>query len=138
MIDVSNKNQPIKVAEWNNPPAGFHNQDLHVDCDWENAPAIYAREECHLFLYGADPYPEMLKVILEYFTRNKFSMFLWASSQRPDVNDETKMQAGDYSLGDILLSRKQLVEARYSTKQCIPCPSNNWATLLYISTGMLA
>ena len=58
----SDKTGPTKVAEWNNPPAGFHNQDLHVDCDWENAPVIYAfQEECHLFLYGADPYPEMVE-----------------------------------------------------------------------------
>ena len=61
VIDVSNKNEPIKVAEWNNPPAGFHNQDLHVDCDWENAPPPWNLEECHLFLYGADPYPEMVE-----------------------------------------------------------------------------
>ena len=61
VISVSNKNEPIKVAEWNNPPAGFHNQDLHVDCDWDPANPVWAQEECHLFLYGADPYPEMVE-----------------------------------------------------------------------------
>ena len=57
VIYVGNKNEPIKVAEWNNPPAGFHNQDVHVYCDWDGA--IDPREECSLFLFGADPYPEM-------------------------------------------------------------------------------
>ena len=61
VISVSNKNEPIKVAEWNNPPAGFHNQDLHVDCDWDPANPVWALEDCHLFLYGADPYPEMVE-----------------------------------------------------------------------------
>ena len=61
VISVVNKNEPIKVAEWNNPPAGFHNQDLHVDCDWEPANPLWSIEECHLFLYGADPYPEMVE-----------------------------------------------------------------------------
>ena len=35
LIYVGDKTSPIKVAEWDNPPAGFHNQDLHVYCDWE-------------------------------------------------------------------------------------------------------
>ena len=61
VISVVNKNEPIKVAEWNNPPAGFHNQDMHVDCDWEPANPLWSIEECHLFLYGADPYPEMVE-----------------------------------------------------------------------------
>ena len=66
VIDLFKQNSPIKVAEWNNPPAGFHNQDMHVDCDWENAPIIINPstgevEDCHLFLYGADPYPEMVE-----------------------------------------------------------------------------
>ncbi len=59
VIYVGNKNEPVKVAEWNNPPAGFHNQDVHVYCDWDPANPIWAQEECHLFLFGADPYPEM-------------------------------------------------------------------------------
>ena len=33
LIDVSDKSHPVKRAEWNNPPAGFHNQDIHVYCD---------------------------------------------------------------------------------------------------------
>ena len=57
VIYVGNKNEPIKVAEWNNPPAGFHNQDVHVYCDWDGASN--PDEECSLFLFGADPYPEM-------------------------------------------------------------------------------
>ncbi len=57
VIYVGNKNEPIKVAEWNNPPAGFHNQDVHVYCDWDGAS--HPDEECSLFLFGADPYPEM-------------------------------------------------------------------------------
>ena len=61
VISVVNKNEPIKVAEWNNPPAGFHNQDMHVDCEWEPANPLWSIEECHLFLYGADPYPEMVE-----------------------------------------------------------------------------
>ena len=61
VISVVNKNEPIKVAEWNNPPAGFHNQDMHVDCEWEPTNPLWSIEECHLFLYGADPYPEMVE-----------------------------------------------------------------------------
>ena len=57
VIYVGDKSEPIKVAEWDNPPAGFHNQDLHVYCDLDYG--IYAAEDCHLFLFGADPYPEM-------------------------------------------------------------------------------
>ena len=74
---MSNKNQPIKVAEWNNPPAGFHIRDLHVDCDWENAPAIYAQEECHLFLYGADPYPKWLKETRDILQGLRYSISSW-------------------------------------------------------------
>ena len=58
LIDVSDKRHPIKRAEWNNPPAGFHNQDIHVYCDWENAPPL-SGNECEVFLFGADPYPEI-------------------------------------------------------------------------------
>ena len=61
VIYVGNKNEPIKVAEWNNPPAGFHNQDVHVDCDWNPANPLWALEDCHLFLYGADPLPEAIE-----------------------------------------------------------------------------
>jgi hypothetical protein len=58
VIYVKDKTSPVKVAEWNNPPAGFHNQDLNVYCDWGGA--LDPREECSLFLFGADPYPEMV------------------------------------------------------------------------------
>ena len=59
LIDVSDKRHPIKRAEWNNPPAGFHNQDIHVYCDWDNAPITSSADDCHVFLFGADPYPEI-------------------------------------------------------------------------------
>mgnify|MGYP001389796362 FL=1 len=59
VIYVGDKTSPVKVAEWNNPPAGFHNQDLAVYCDWDGA--IDPREECSLFIFGADPYPEMIE-----------------------------------------------------------------------------
>ena len=55
VIYVGDKTSPVKVAEWNNPPAGFHNQDLAVYCNW------IPTEECSLFLFGADPYPEMVE-----------------------------------------------------------------------------
>jgi hypothetical protein len=58
LFDVSNKNYPAKRGEWNNPPAGFHNQDVHVYCDWDNAPPTQ-QDECHVFLFGADTYPEI-------------------------------------------------------------------------------
>jgi hypothetical protein len=58
VIYVKDKTSPVKVAEWNEPPAGFHNQDLNVYCDWDGA--LDPREECSLFLFGADPYPEMV------------------------------------------------------------------------------
>ncbi len=61
VIYVGDKSEPIKVAEWNNPPAGFHNQDVHVYCDWQPANPVWAQEECHLFLFGADPYPESIE-----------------------------------------------------------------------------
>ena len=61
LIYVGDKTSPIKVAEWDNPPAGFHNQDLHVYCDWSPANPVWAQEDCHLFLFGADPYPEMVE-----------------------------------------------------------------------------
>ena len=59
VIYVGDKTSPVKVAEWNNPPAGFHNQDLAVYCDWGGA--VDFREECSLFIFGADPYPEMVE-----------------------------------------------------------------------------
>ncbi|MGB1468012.1 MAG: hypothetical protein ACPG8M_04960 [Candidatus Thalassarchaeaceae archaeon] len=59
VIYVGDKTSPIKVAEWNNPPAGFHNQDLAVYCDWDGA--VSPQEDCSLFLFGADPYPEMIE-----------------------------------------------------------------------------
>ena len=58
VIYVGDKTSPVKVAEWNNPPAGFHNQDLAVYCDWGGGDPT---EECSLFLFGADPYPEMVE-----------------------------------------------------------------------------
>ena len=62
LIYVGDKTSPIKVAEWDNPPAGFHNQDLHVYCDWTPAnPTAAWQDDCHLFLFGADPYPEMVE-----------------------------------------------------------------------------
>nr|ADD96595.1 hypothetical protein [uncultured organism MedDCM-OCT-S11-C383] len=95
VIDVSDKNGPIKVAEWNNPPAGFHNQDLHVDCDWEEAPPIVnpatgEEEQCHLFLYGADPYPEMVEGDSGTFYKGTqvFYVPLGFESWRPDINDD--------------------------------------------------
>ena len=60
VIYVGDKTSPVKVAEWNNPPAGFHNQDVHVYCDWDPANPLWSGEECHLFLFGADPYPELV------------------------------------------------------------------------------
>ena len=59
VIYVGEKTSPVKVAEWNNPPAGFHNQDMHVYCGWDGA--LDPREECSLFLFGADPYPELVE-----------------------------------------------------------------------------
>ena len=59
VIFVGDKTSPVKVAEWNNPPAGFHNQDMHVYCSWDGA--LDPREECSLFLFGADPYPELVE-----------------------------------------------------------------------------
>ena len=40
---------PVKGAEWNNPPAGFHNQDIHVYCsndipDWNTEIVIFCSE----------------------------------------------------------------------------------------------
>jgi len=64
VIFVGDKTSPVKVAEWNNPPAGFHNQDLAVYCDWDPAADptnFWDEEDCHLFLFGADPYPEMVE-----------------------------------------------------------------------------
>jgi len=58
VIYVGEKTSPVKVAEWNNPPAGFHNQDLAVYCDWGG---VDPTEDCSLFLFGADPYPEMVE-----------------------------------------------------------------------------
>ena len=43
LIYVGDKTSPIKVAEWDNPPAGFHNQDLHVYCDWSPANPVWAQ-----------------------------------------------------------------------------------------------
>jgi len=61
VIYVGDKSEPIKVAEWNNPPAGFHNQDVNVYCDWNPSNPLWSDQECHLFLFGADPYPESIE-----------------------------------------------------------------------------
>ena len=57
LIDVSDKSYPVKRAEWNNPPAGFHNQDIHVYCS--NDIPDWNTDDCEVFLFGADPYPEI-------------------------------------------------------------------------------
>ena len=77
VIDVSNKNQPIKVAEWNNPPAGFHNQDLHVDCDWENAPTCLRSRGVIYSCTALIHILKWLKETLEYSTKAlRYSMSL--------------------------------------------------------------
>ena len=50
VIYVGDKTSPIKVAEWNNPPAGFHNQDVHVYCDWGSCQSTVVRR-------GVSPIP---------------------------------------------------------------------------------
>jgi len=88
VIYVGDKTSPIKVAEWNNPPAGFHNQDLHVYCDWEPANPLWSGEECHLFLFGADPYPEVVAGGGPVKGTQVFYVPLGFESWIPNQNDE--------------------------------------------------
>ena len=53
------QDEPIKVAEWNNPPAVSTTKTC-MSTGLEPA-THWSIEECHLFLYGADPYPEMVE-----------------------------------------------------------------------------
>ena len=82
VIDVSDKNGPIKVAEWNNPPAGFHNQDLHVKCDWDDAPPIVNLQQVKKNSATSSSMaptltPKWLKAIQELSTKERrCSMFL--------------------------------------------------------------
>ena len=86
VIYVGDKTSPIKVAEWNNPPAGFHNQDIHVYCDWSGA--IDPDEECSLFLFGADPYPEIVAGGMGYKGTQVFYVPLGFESWLPSSNEE--------------------------------------------------
>ena len=86
VIYVGDKTSPIKVAEWNNPPAGFHNQDIHVYCDWDGI--TNPDEECSLFLFGADPYPEIVAGGLGYKGTQIFYVPLGFESWLPNQNDE--------------------------------------------------
>ena len=88
VIYVGDKTSPIKVAEWNNPPAGFHNQDVHVYCDWDPANPLWSGEECHLFLFGADPYPEMVAGGGPVKGTQVFYVPLGLESWFPNQNDE--------------------------------------------------
>ena len=86
VIFVGDKTSPVKVAEWNNPPAGFHNQDIQVYCDWDGA--IDPREECSLFLFGADPLPEIIAGGFGYKGTQVFYVPLGFESWIPNQNDE--------------------------------------------------
>ena len=88
VIYVGDKTSPVKVAEWNNPPAGFHNQDMAVYCDWDGA--IDPREECSLFLFGADPYPESIEGGSGTFYKGTqvFYVPLGFESWLPNQNDD--------------------------------------------------
>lgn len=88
VIYVGDKTSPIKVAEWNNPPAGFHNQDVHVYCDWEPANPLWSGEECHLFLFGADPYPELVAGGGPVKGTQVFYVPLGLESWMPNQNEE--------------------------------------------------
>jgi len=88
VIYVADKTSPIKVAEWNNPPAGFHNQDIQVYCDWPGA--VDPGEDCSLFLYGADPYPEIFAGGLGYKGTQVFYVPLGFESWLPNQNDEAQ------------------------------------------------
>ena len=76
------------MAEWNNPPAGFHNQDLAIYCDWEGA--LDFREDCSLFLFGADPYPEMVEGSSGVFYKGTQVFYVprGFESWLPNQNDE--------------------------------------------------
>jgi len=95
VLYVGNKLEPIKVAEWNNPPAGFHNQDLNVYCDWEPSNPLWSGEECHLFLYGSDPYPELVEGSTGTFYKGTqiFYVPLGFESWLPTQSDEQQNQS---------------------------------------------
>ena len=139
VIDVSDKMSPIKVAEWNNPPAGFHNQDLHVDCDWEDAPPIYAQEECHLFLYGADPYPEMVEGDSGVFYKGTqiFYVPLGFESWRPDVNDEDQNTSREIiRWGGYSPARDHLWWLTFQPRQRVPySPHHRTSPALHLVLG---
>ena len=99
VIYVGDKTSPVKVAEWNNPPAGFHNQDLAVYCDWGGA--VDFREDCSLFLFGADPYPEMVEGGSGLSTRApKYSTCPEVSNHGFQTRmTSSRTQAGDYQVG---------------------------------------
>jgi len=86
VIYVGDKTSPIKVAEWNNPPAGFHNQDIHVYCDWDGITS--PEEECSLFLFGVDPYPEIFAGGIGYKGTQIFYVPLGFEAWLPNQNDE--------------------------------------------------
>ncbi len=88
VVYVGDKTSPVRVAEWNNPPAGFHNQDVHVYCDWDDAPPPYDDEECHLFLFGADPIPESSEPQDDYKGTQIFYVPLGFESWNPAQNEE--------------------------------------------------
>ena len=55
LIYVGDKTSPIKVAEWDNPPAGFTTRPPRI-CDWTPAdPTALWQDDCHLFLFRATP-----------------------------------------------------------------------------------
>ncbi|GIS49923.1 MAG: hypothetical protein Ct9H90mP24_2150 [Methanobacteriota archaeon] len=98
---MGDKTSPVKVAEWNNPPAGFHNQDLAVYCDWDGA--VDFREECSLFLFGADPYPEMVEGGSGTFYKGTQIFYVprGFESWLPNQNDEQQNSRGRSSDGGI-------------------------------------
>ena len=53
LIDVSDKSYPVKRAEWNNPPAGFHNQDIHVYCS--NDIPDWNTDDCLSLIHISEP-----------------------------------------------------------------------------------
>ncbi|MBJ07430.1 MAG: hypothetical protein CMB60_00010 [Euryarchaeota archaeon] len=103
VIYVGDKTSPVKVAEWNNPPAGFHNQDLAVYCDWEGA--LDPREDCSLFLFGADPYPEMIeggsgetyKGTQVFYVPRGFDSWWWDQNDEEQNNSREINRHGGYT-----------------------------------------
>ena len=108
LIDVSDKFHPIKRAEWNNPPAGFHNQDIHVYCS--NDIPDWNTEDCEVFLFGADPYPEINGAGL--YKELKFSMSDGLESFIPGEGKTNLRKLLDGE--DTLLTLILLVEALFS------------------------